>query len=384
MNAPAHGNAVNICVDAREFIGTRRTGIGRYLENLLAPVIDMGLHRVFLACHDPALIPEALRSRAAGCVRLRHGPTWIVDQVHLPRAAAGAGCELLFSPYYKIPLLGGFGRIITVHDVMFLNLPGIPSWKKQAARLQVSVAAFRTDLILVDSQHTRSELNAMLPTAEHKTRVLYPALEQKWHEAVPEQRKHEVHAGMADNAPFMLYVGNFKPHKNVDLLIRAFRLLNEQGHANGRILLLVGGDPDNERRIRQLAAAELRSGCIRLHADVTDETLRALYASAEWTVTASSYEGFGYPLLEAMAGGSPVMCYPCTSIPEVTGDAALNFETLAVDSVCKTMAEAVAMPPEKRASLVERGRKNARSFLPENAARDFIGLLSALSAQQAS
>ena len=178
-----------------------------------------------------------------------------------------------------------------------------------------------------------------------------------------------------DGKSFFLYVGNFKPHKNVDLLVQAFARLVQERQVNDRRLLLVGGDYRNRHRIDALISKYGMTNHIFIHPNVSDFDLHRLYATADWFVTASGYEGFGYPPLEAMTAGCPVICCPCTSFPEVVGNAALEISGLTVEGIMNVLRQALNMQPAGKLDLVERGKKQAKQFLPSSAAGNFARIL---------
>ena len=122
---------MRICVDAREFVRKGNTGIGRYLENLLQPLADRSDLELILFSHDPSLAEQKVHGKSVRHRKLGACPTQVVDQVILPALAEKERADIFFSPYYKTPLRGKFKKVITVHDVMFLRLPGGNPLKKK-------------------------------------------------------------------------------------------------------------------------------------------------------------------------------------------------------------------------------------------------------------
>ena len=368
---------MKICVDAREFVRKGNTGIGRYLENLLQPLADRGGLELILFSHDPAVSETKVHGRSTRHVRLPVFPTQVVDQVILPLLAQMEGADVFFSPYYKIPFWGKFKKVITVHDVMFLRLPG-DSLKKQLAGLQMQWAVRKADLILADSEFTRRDLGEWLRRPVSKISVLHPNLEAGWAHPVDEKSITAIRRRYAGDAPFLLYVGNFKPHKNVELLVKAFLKLEEQDKVGSHKLLLAGGDPVNLPRIESLVASGGGAGVVRIYPAVPDDDLKALYAAAGWFVTLSGYEGFGYPILEAMACGCPVICHPCTSIPEMAGSAPVAVAALNVDSAAQAIYNALQMSRIEQRQHSNLGKSQAAKFLTAAASDLFTELLGKL------
>lgn len=367
-----------IGVDAREFVARGKTGIGRYLENLLAPLIRRDGIDFVLFVNRPEFIPENLQVPLLKMVALPALPTPVVDQVVLPRLACREKVDVFFSPYYKIPCDGRFKRIITVHDIMFLRLEGLSSIARFIIARRLRASACKADIILVDSDFTAQDLGDFVPEHKHKIRRLYPDLCSDWLKPVESARMARIRKTYADGKAFYMYVGNFKPHKNVALLVKAFARLIQERQVNDRRLLLVGGDARNLRRIIKLVREHGMENHIIIHPDVSDTDLRALYAVAEWFVTASGYEGFGYPVLEAMAAGCPVICSSRTSLTEVVNGAAVNISVLDIAGVMNALIRALTLTPAERLNFAAKGKEQARKFLPGTAAGNFSRILSEL------
>lgn len=367
-----------IGIDAREFVEKGKTGIGRYLENLLAPLIrGAGIDFVLFVTRRE-FIPESLCAPSVRIVALPALPTLVLDQVILPCLARRAGVDVFFSPYYKVPLSGKFKRIITVHDIIFLRQEGLNPFTRFLVARQLRASARKADIILVDSDFTGKDLVDFLPKIKCKIHRLYPDLCSDWLKPVDPADISRIQAKYLDGRPYLLYVGNFKPHKNCDLLVKAFARLVRERQGNDRRLLLVGGDAVNLRRIMKLIHQHGMANHIIIHPNVSDFDLRGLYAMADWFITASDYEGFGYPPLEALAAGCPLICSPCTSLAEVVGNAALEISGLTVEGVMNALLQAFSMKPAERLNLVERGKKQARQFLPGSSAANFSRILSEL------
>jgi glycosyltransferase involved in cell wall biosynthesis len=167
-------------------------------------------------------------------------------------------------------------------------------------------------------------------------------------------------------SPYLLYIGALKPHKNIPTLIRAFALLCGRKKVDQQ-LLIVGDDPKWKEGLvslcSQLGIAERVSFVPR----VGYELLPKVYAGADLLVMPSFIEGFGLPVLEAMACGTPVVCSRAASLPEVAGDAAEFFEPSSVDDLAAAI-ERVLDSPERQATLCQKGLERAKEFSWEECA----------------
>ncbi len=366
---------MKVCIDGREYVPGRMTGIRRYLTNLLRPLTGRADLELAVCARYPDEVRRDLPVNTPRVIPLPAGNTQWVDQAILPRAARALGADFFFSPYYKLPLAGRFRRVMTVHDILFLRRPGLPPLRKWMVRLQLRVAIGRANLVLADSDFTRADVIRAAPGARRKMRTLYPSLDEAWYAPVAEPERRMAAERWAGGRKYFLYVGNFKPHKNVELLVAAFQEGARRGWLPEHDLLLVGGDAGRAPRMRELIGGGAGAARIRLLEDFPDEPLRALYAAADWLVTASAYEGFGYPVVEAMAVGCPVVCPMLTSLGEVTGGAALPIPELNAPAVADVLRRAAAMPPADRQRLIAGGRDRARSFAPQPTAEAFLAHL---------
>lgn len=366
---------MKIGVDAREFVEQGKTGIRRYLENLLAPLTGKADFNLVLFVNRRDFIPENLCAPSVKLIALPALPTQIVDQVALPHLAQQENIDIFFSPYYKVPLSGKFKRIITVHDIMFLRQEGLNSFTRFLIARQLRASARKADIIMVASDFTAADLSDFMPSLKPKIHRIYHDISAAWLKPVAPAALAAARERYAHGQPFFLYAGNFRPHKNVPLLLQAFAQLVAERQAAERLLLLAGGDAHNLPRISEL----IRKLGLEKHAlicpNLPDEDLRGLYAAADWFITASSYEGFGFPLLEAMTAGCPVICHPRTSIPEVVGKAALELSALTVEEIIRVAKLAFNMKPDERRIYVEKGEQQALLFSPGTTAEQFAALL---------
>ena len=357
---------MKICIDAREFVKSRKTGISRYLETFLPAVLENPELEVLLLVTDRSTLPAVIAKYEPRYVTLPNVPAILSDQAIIPRITEKNKSDIFFSPYYKVPLSGKFKRIITVHDIMFLRLPGTNALRKLFADIQLRLATKKADIILTDSEFTKKDLVGYLPSAEKKTSILYPTLGKDWLDNIHNSQAKSIVNKYTSGRPYFLYAGNFKSHKNVHLLVKAFIKLNSDNILDNYCMILAGGDNTNDPIIRQLAGPLIHNGTIRIIRDIDDKDLKALYSEARWFVSASQYEGFGYPMLEAMISGCPVICTNLTSIPEVTGNTNIQIIRPEFTEIVSAIKEALETTDSQRKELIERGMITAKKFISSN------------------
>jgi glycosyltransferase involved in cell wall biosynthesis len=234
--------------------------------------------------------------------------------------------DLLWVPHYNAPLMYRGQMVVTMHDVAPLAMPEILGnvVKRAYAKLLIKRAVEQASAILCVSKFTERELRDRLGVPKEKITVTHLGLDADW----PETATRHVET---DGKPYLLYVGNVKPNKNLALLLKAFAQVR---HSVPYRLLLAGRmrgfGTNDEAVIRQ---AEALGDHVRFTDEVSDAELISLYAGASAFIQPSLYEGFGLPLLEAMRLGCPVICSTAASLPEVAGDAALYFNPSSVQEL---------------------------------------------------
>jgi glycosyltransferase involved in cell wall biosynthesis len=345
---PVH-EAAHVTVDARM---KDRSGIGVYIRNVLPRLIASRPADRFVVIGGPdvaELTPESAR------VELRHSgaPIYSIrEQLQLPLLTPG-DTDLFWAPHYNFPLALRKRAVVTVHDLAHLALPGLVHGRHRLAyaRLMIRAAGASAATIFV-SQFTADEFQRILGRIPRNPVVIHQGVDASWFDVTP-------HTVSPHPRPYLLFVGNVKPHKNLQGLLHAFRLLKDEIPHD---LLIVGqregfihGSPEVERDAARL------EGRVRFTGWVEDAEVKQLFAHAAALVFPSLYEGFGLPPLEAMACGCPVVASRSAAIPEVCGDAVLYCEADRPDSIAERVRHLLS-DPVLTDEMRSRGRERARRF----------------------
>jgi glycosyltransferase involved in cell wall biosynthesis len=197
--------------------------------------------------------------------------------------------------------------------------------------------------------------------------VIYHGVSSHFRESNHEQAFRAASSELQLRRPYLLYVGTLKPHKNIPTLIRAFALLRGRKQVEQQ-LLIVGDDPRWKEGLVSLCSQLGIAGHVSFFPHVAHAILPQVYAGADLMVMPSFIEGFGLPVLEAMACGTPVVCSRVASLPEVAGDAAEYFEPTSVEDLAAAM-EGVLSSTERQAELRRRGLERVKLFSWEECAR---------------
>jgi glycosyltransferase involved in cell wall biosynthesis len=257
-------------------------------------------------------------------VNARNRVQWVLgEQTLLPILAARAGVELMHSMASTAPLWGRFRRVVTVHDLIYARFPDAHQGiRDKGMKMLVPRAARRSDRVIVDSESTREDLMALVGVRPERIDVVPLGLGTVRREAPLGEREVRARFELGERR-VLLSLSAKRPHKNLLALIDALALIPAEERP---VLVLPGYPTTHEAELRARAAELGIDGSVRLVAWVSAAELEGLWAVATAFVFPSLYEGFGLPVLEAMARGVPVACSNSSSLPEVAGEAALLFD----------------------------------------------------------
>jgi glycosyltransferase involved in cell wall biosynthesis len=331
-----------VVVDA-DVLGRRRTGDESYVRNLLRtlpePASEAGL-RVVAVTRHPELVPAGVEPVAlpAGLQELRMA--W-----SLPRALRRLGASLVHTQY-ALPLRSSCPAVVTIHDLSFEDEDAELMGRRDrwTFRRVVPRAARGAARVLTVSERTKRDLVDRYRVAPERVVVTPNGVDPAFG---PEGASYNLQL-----APYALAVGAIQPRKNQLAALAAAR---EAG-----LELVVAGPVKDER-----VADELRHGGARLEGYVPVERLAELYRGAACVVQASRYEGFGLPVLEAMASGTPVVAVPDPALVEVGGDAAVVVDE---SRLAEGIRRAIADSDRLRAA----GLARARAFSWERTAEETV------------
>jgi glycosyltransferase involved in cell wall biosynthesis len=252
--------------------------------------------------------------------------------------------------------------VVTIHDCIHLRFPQyLP--KRGAhlyARTMMNMAARRSCKVLTVSEASKQDILHYLGVPAVKVEVVYNALDERLATPPTADEITRVRERFLLTAPFILYTGNIKPHKNIDRLIEAYSLLRPRGFEHVK-LLIIGDEISKYPNLRRLVHRFQLHQQVRFLGFVPDATLAVLYRLASVFVFPSLYEGFGLPPLEAMALGAPVITSNVSSLPEVVGDAAVLIDPTDAGAIADAMARVLG-DDALRAELIRRGHERISAF----------------------
>lgn len=362
MSGATH--APQVAVESDALVRANPTGVDRYARGLVDALMQARpeWEWTLTTFSDQVATPFA-----PGRARLRTTP--------LPKAAYRAAQLTRTAPPYDLvmrtradlwifpdfvrpPLRAHSPSVTVVHDTTYL-LPERSTSRlhRRFLRREVPSALRRSSLVVVNSEFTRDELQARYGVARSALQVASPGLDQdRFHPpaAADIERVRSVH-GLP--GPYLLHVGQASERKNLVRLIDAYDRLPSR--PTGRpALVLAGGAPPAGSPLQAAVRRPRREGSVRLLGRVQERDLPGLYGGATLVVVPSLHEGFGYPLLEAMACGAPVLAHAGGALPEVGGDAAAYVDARDLAALTAALDDLLG-DQARRARMVEAGRVRA-------------------------
>ncbi len=354
---------MNIGIDARP-LSYQLTGIGYYLGSLLDALQEVDRTcRYVLISNRP--IHYVIRNpnwskQEGGCRRKLLSTAWM--QTAAPLLARRLGLDLFWGPRHHLPLMlpGKIRTVVTIHDVVHLRFPETMSLPHlMVERLLMGRSVRYADRIVAVSHATRADLIRRYPLSSCRVRTV--------HSGVPPLPP----ASCSESAlpeKYFLFVGTLEPRKNFERMFEAFSRAGAAAH--GVHLVITGAAGwKNQPFIRMLERHPLRP-FIHFTGYVSRDSLAGLYRRALALVFPSLYEGFGFPILEAMASGAPVITSNMSAMAEVAGDAAMLVDPRDVAQIAHAMVQLISDDGAMRRGLVRKGRLRAADFSWHRAASE--------------
>ncbi len=358
-----------IGIDASRAAIAQQTGTERYSKRIIQELLDLTTdENVRLYVNGNTPIP--FRQRANVSQRLISFPR-LWTHLRLSTELARHPVDALFIPSHVVPPIHPRATVVTIHDLGYLHEPQAHTgtsrrYLEWSTRWSVKVAR----RVIAISNATKQDMISNYGVAADKITVIYHGVDERFRPADREEIE-QVRAWLGMDDPFILYVGTIQPRKNLMRLIEAFEII-----ADGRSdlsLVLAGKLGWKIDEITEAARNSRHTKRILLPGHVADELLPALYSASEVFALPSLYEGFGMPVIEAMACGTPCVVSDRGSLPEVAGNVALIVDPLDVSAIATGIAS--MLNSQERSKRVEAGIARATSFSWKRAGEDTIRVI---------
>lgn len=371
----AHRNShpLRIGLDG-DTLGRKRTGDESYLASLmrgLGRVDDTNDYVVYV--RDPAKVSPSFEELARFAFR-RVAPQsiWLRFPIGFPLALRRDPVDLLHVQYF-VPPAAPCPVVVTVHDISFAVRPDFFTRKDRfLLKTLVPWSLRRAARIITDVEYTKEDLVRMYGLSPENIEVIPLAADPRYHPMDRARCRQIVAERHGFSGPFVLYVGTLQPRKNVATLIRAYGMFRERTGLPHKLVLT--GKP--KYMYQSVLDALNEAGYpddIVLTGFLADADLPIYYNAAAVFAFPSLYEGFGLPVLEAMACGTPVISSNVTSLPEVAGDAALLVDPREPEAFCDALIQVLGNE-EVANRLSRRGLEQAARFTWERTARETLAV----------
>ena len=327
---------MRIAIDARP-LSYQLAGIGVYLKHVLDEIqkIDVWNHYYLIsnAFIDYELINPKWRKIEGRLDKKLLSTLWM--QCLAPLITRKLKIDVFWGPRHHLPLFLPFsmGTVLTVHDLVYRFYPetmALPNLLVERLLLRRSVQ--RAHVVITDTRSTAADITAEFQTAPEKVRPIYLGTPR-----LPKTANHRSEVGFSLPSRFFLFVGTLDPRKNFRRILQAFRLLDPVRH-NVHLVIAGGAGWKNKDVLEWMGGSEMRSH-IHVRGYVPLDLLAFYYERALGLVFPSLYEGFGFPILEAMSCGTPVITSNVSCLKEVAGDAALLIDPLDIPGLTAAMKQ---------------------------------------------
>lgn len=366
---------MKIGIDAR-FFGLIGKGLGRYTQKLIEHLEMNDCENEFVVFLRKENFDE-YQPFNKNFTKVLADYRWysFSEQLLFPKLLYKHKIDLMHFPHFNVPILYRKKFVLTIHDLILLHFPTLkgtmlnPVWywlKFLAYKLAIGSAISRAKSVIAVSQFTKNDIISQYPRVQEKISVTHEATDDLCR--ISNISPHLILEKYGIIKPYLLYVGNAYPHKNLEKLIEAFELILTKYPSMQ--LALVGKEDFFYKRLKNFAARKNASG-VNFLGFVSDQDLDVLYRFASAYVFPSLYEGFGLPPLEAMAKGAPVVSSDHACMREVLGNAACFADAsdarIFADGILKVLND-----KNFRQDLIDNGYGQIKKYSWEKMARETL------------
>lgn len=364
-----------IGIDARLFGTAQAAGIGTYTEELIGNLVKIDLdnrYTVFVTPEAAAIFPFYSPNLTKVVVPYKHYT--YAEQLFYPRILGRASLDLIHYTNFNSPVwFRNVKSVVTIHDLTLWFYPGRKNrslFTKWVFRYVITKSCQNASRIIAVSEGTKKDIVKYLGVNPERIDVIYEGVAPRIRYQADSGRIEMIKTKYGITAPFFLYVGQWRNHKNLVRLIRAFAILRRRYNLDHQLVIVGQRDklaPEIPATIKQLGLQD----AVITTGYVSDASLPDFYSAAEAFVFPSLYEGFGLPPLEAMTQGTPVISSNASVMPEILGDAALYFDPLNIEDIAAKLYQ-FATSHKLKYELKERAEAQVRKYSFAKMARETL------------
>jgi glycosyltransferase involved in cell wall biosynthesis len=357
-----NGLQPTVGIDARKL---RDFGIGSYIRNLLEaisrqPESERYRFRVYARRSDREAMPDLPQNFQ---IVEEESPGYsLAELTRFAFRLYRDRLDLFHATHYILPPLRS-RAVVTIHDIIHLLYPQfLPNRLALVyARVMIRRALSRADRIITVSYNSKRDLVDYFGITPGRVEVIYNGVSRRFRPDIPAEERERVAKKYGLRIPYLLFLGGERPHKNAQNVIRAFAKARRSRPDLPHVLALAGPMPRNTARIDALIAALDLGSSIARPGLIEEDDLPGLFAGADVLLYPTLYEGFGMPVVEAMACGTPVLTSSTSALQEIAGGYSFLVDPLDVEAIARGIV-ALTTDPKIRSDYVELGRKRALDF----------------------
>ena len=368
-------------------LGGHESGVELWIRQLIRALSELDRENEYVIYTHKGAMPIEHQPAWRVAFRVRHRPWFrasriLWEQLRLPVQLRRDRVDVFHAPGYVMPVRCELPTVLTVHDVIALKFPWLASRANVVhykLLLPRSLEAAR--VVIASSETTKQDILTVAPIPEGKVRVVRPGYDPLFDRRPTQAELDRARHDHALPERYILFTGNLEPKKNLPVLFKTLANMKARGRTN--LTLVVAGAKSWRKRAALAGIGKLRAGVdVRFCGYVPREQMPAIYTLAELFVFPSLYEGFGFPPLEAMACGTPVVCSTTPALRETVGHAAIQVPPRDAGGLETAICQALD-DRALRESLIARGRERIKEFSWQTTARGVLDAYEAAAGSRA-
>jgi glycosyltransferase involved in cell wall biosynthesis len=370
-------NKMKIAIDAR-FFRSSTGGIGRYTRALIRELMKIDKKNDYTIYITPKDEEEYNLDRSNFSVKVVPISHYSVnEQIKFLQILNKEKFDLVHFTNFNHPIFYSGKFVVTIHDLTIMLFPTINQQKsilkKFAFNSVMQNAVWKSNKIIAISEATKADVIKYLKGDSAKIKVIYEGIDDKYQIQNIDNNKNNIIKGKYKlTDPYVLFVSQWRPHKGLPELIKAFEILKEKYQVKYKLVLVGKPNLDFPEIIKRINSSKYINDII-LPGFVADDDLPYIYHNADAFIFPSQYEGFGLPPLEAMAAGTVVVSSKTSCMPEILGDAAIYFNPRNPNDIAEKLTEVLSNNKMQK-DFIKKGLTHIKKYSWENMARETLKL----------
>lgn len=377
---------MKIGIDCRVLMDKQYSGVAAYTNNLLLTLLDIDKKNQYKLFYNSFLKSDqrlhAFERDNVEIIKSNHSNK--VFNYGLQKTLAYPkidklmkGLDIYFAPHFNFISLSKEAKfVLTIHDVSFLRYPEFFSFRQNFWHRSLAIKKLlkRADVVVAVSENTKQDLIELLNVPEEKIKVIYSGLNQAKTKYFSQEKRDKYFKEQGIKSGYILYLGNIEPRKNINTLISSYNLLRQENEDLKNTQLILAGAPawKIKKAMLNWKKSPYKEDII-LTGYVSEEEKEYLYSGAKVFAYPSFYEGFGFPPLEAMSHSVPVVASNVSSLPEITGKAAILVDPYRREEIVEALAIAI-QDKAMREKMITLAQEQIEKFNWESSARAYLKL----------